>query len=373
MGKRGLHFNSILLEFLLIFLVFLSALILLASSAIYQHQMRYLEAASEQTARETADYLRQEILQDEADFYLYQNYVRAHKDELELPPYFEEYQTAQRQFEQDFVKEYPGECFGADVAFEEMPKTLQNEYIIYRHEYWQLLFERVRDSFNVAYTYYIVPTGVENYVEYVIDVERIEEETADGGIKLHLCDLYPEDYEELAVMWKTWETGEQQQECDVFDNEYGVTNSYYTPLYLNGHKMGVICVDADVTDLFREVNSNTLRMTITLAIIMIVLLLALIWAVNNLYIARVKRLQNQVKEYTEQKNPEIAKQIGGSSVFKDELTQLASLIADMITELDTYMKNLVKARKQANELNALAMRDPMTGVENNRSYEAKLE
>ncbi len=78
------------------------------------------------------------------------------------------------------------------------------------------------------------------------------------------------------------------------------------------------------------------------------------------------------------KNPAIAKRIQLEVKGRNEIAFLSRQFADLILEMDEYINNLLSARKElkdtkriADEMNALAKKDALTGVRNKTAYDSE--
>ncbi len=372
--------GSILVKFAVIFLAFTLLLLFWTGFAVHSRMNAFYDDRAEEDARRVSAFLRNEIVRNSRDFQDYMGYMRAHRDEIVIPPDFTEYRTARIAFEKAFAEAFPGKVYGTDVFFDDLTEELKNSFTVYMHEYFLLLFEHVRDDFHMAYTCYVIPTGEGCYVEYAIDMERLEDELPGGGKKLHLLDLCEDNREEIPVFWDTWESGEPQKAHDVFNNEYGETYGYYLPLLLDGRVQGILCVDTDLTEQHRAVWADTAALGGMIAGAMVICLVLLLLILHRRYISRIVVLQNQIREYSRSKEPDMAREIRESNRGGDEISALTGQVADMVSELDTYMKNLVSTthelsdvQKRADEMNELAMNDALTGLKNRTAYEKTVE
>ncbi len=61
-------------------------------------------------------------------------------------------------------------------------------------------------------------------------------------------------------MWEAWDTGENPTGYDTYDNEYGKTYCYYSPLYIRDKKVGIVCVEVEIENVYKEILDNTIRL-----------------------------------------------------------------------------------------------------------------
>ena len=230
-------------------------------------------------------------------------------------------------FDRAFAEKYLGKSFGREVRFDELTDDLKHLFATYYCEYTTILFEQFRESFNLPYTYFVVPTGNGDDSMYIVGAERFTETGPDEKERLMICDTVPESHTNNPIMWKVWETGRRIDSIDEFNGEYGVTISYYVPLYLNGEKAGIIGVDADIETVNRDMMYDTAPIIVgTLAILMLCTFL-LLGYIDITYISKLGDLQDNVKAYTETKNADIANKIEEEVEGKDEISVLSFQIA----------------------------------------------
>ena len=267
--------------------------------------------------------------------------------------------------------------------FNDMPGALKRLYVAYYHEKWLLAFEKIRKDFGVPYTYYIIPSGDGEYVYYVIDIERVSEEGQTIPEKLHLWDKFEEKHIDHRIMWETLTKKRIVSDCDVFENEYGKTYSYYLPFTPYGAETGVVCVDVDINDVNRDILAATLRTTGFVFFILVLSVIAVMSYINRRYIAKLVSLQENVKAYAAQKDAAIVDNIEKNVRGTDEIAVLSEQFAAMVREIDHHMEHvvamsreIVATREHAEVMDELARTDSMTGIGNKMGYEyevAKLE
>ena len=92
--KRGLLF-----KFALIFTFFTLLAVVLGGLATYYSQMESYRRQCEQNIRDIGAYLERLILQDKENFAIYQKYYMEHFAEVDIPFDFDNYRTAQAEYE----------------------------------------------------------------------------------------------------------------------------------------------------------------------------------------------------------------------------------------------------------------------------------
>ncbi len=369
--------DSLLFKFALIFSIFAVVTLLMSGLATYVLQNSMYRRHVEDEISEVAQYLSLLLSDPTLDFSSHQKYVIEHGDEIMIPMDYDfNYLPAFQNFEALFAKEYPGKVFGKDVSFDEMSDELKRAHAVYVQEYCLYIFEKAVPAFNLSYTYYVVPKEEEKGCYYVIDGTRIKKEV--DGKEYISIGIYKPDLE-IPVLWKVWEAKERLHEFEVYDNEYGYTYGYYNPLIINGEVLGLICIDVEIATVNGQILWNVIYLIIGLAIVLFAGVIVLLIIINKKYIRKLENLVSNVKQYTDSKNPDIARFIEYDVNSNDEISLLANQTADMIYELDKYMKSLnntarelSETRQQAKDLMALANRDSLTGIRNKTAYDEEI-
>ena len=374
MKKQGL-----LMKFVLVFLVF--TLVTLATSGIaaYVYQRGNDQAEQERKLQNIASYLSAQLQADGRDFPMYQAYFVEYHNEMQVPVDFTDadIQAAREAFETRFAAEQPGKVLGQDVTLPELSPELQDAYAVYNHEYYLTLFEKAAATFGLTYAYYIVPTGEKEHMYWVLDAVR-EERDESGCINLGLDVLEP--LEKHRRMWEAWNTGMAPSGYDVYDDSYelGKTYAWYTPLYIDGVKLGLIGTEVGIAAYNHAIMMHTLRLLGVIAMVLFCAVAATLWLIDHLYISKIRQLARAVSAYAKDKNADIAEELQQSG--KDELCTLSNQTAAMILELDNYMKSLVatteelsQTREQVDIQSALARKDALTGVHNRNAYEEEVQ
>ncbi len=368
-------------KFTVVFLVFIIITLTMISVFTFFNQTDIYRENQETRIQQVAGYLDRVITADGEEFLWYQEYFLKHTKDLRIPHDFgpEERDEAGKKWQSMFAETYPGKALGTDVKFEDMPEELQEAYTIYNHMYYVLLFEQAVKEFGLMYTYYITPFGDEPYTMcYVIDALR-EELSEDGKTYILITDEIFEDPEKYPVMWETWNTGKRLSGFDKFDNEFGKTYAYYAPLFIGDVKAGLICVDVEIASVQHGIIMQTVREILIIGAVLIIAVFILLQFINRQYISKIENLAENVQEYALDKDPVIASKIEKTIVGNDEITALANQTAAMIMELDNYMKDLVKTtqeltdtKKKADNMQELAIKDPLTGIRNKTAYDNEI-
>ena len=361
--KRGLLF-----KFAVIFTFFTLLAVVLGGLATYYSQMESYRRQCETNIRNIGEYLERLIMQDKENFAIYQRYYMEHFAEVDIPFDFNNYRAAQAEYEKLFAMHHPGRTFGVDIEFDALDDAVKKAWFIYYHEYWLLTFEEARAAFHIPYTYYLVPKEDIYYMVYMIDGERTAKKDSNGKI-LYLGDEYLDPPEKYPIQWEAWFTGKKLDKSQVWDNEWGHTYAYYTPLIINGRKMGLIGTEIEVKTVNEGILNNTLKQIAGVSAIVILCVLAMLWFINRHYISKIVRLGENLKTYAEEKDAS-----GG-----DEISVLSMQAAAMILELENYMKSLVEttkklgeAQEKADAMSELANKDALTGIRNKTAYDKEI-
>ncbi len=377
--------DSLVFKFAFIFGIISLFSILVCGTVTYLNQIGIIKKNSLRNARNIGDYLEKIIQNSGNEFIIYQNYYMEHYAEIDIPYDFSEYHTALNDFKKLLVQNstLSSEKNGI-FRYEELSDEEKKAYFIYQHEYWLLTFEKARESFNLPYTYYLVPREDEYVMVYMIDGERTHKDAegnkADEGTYLYLGDEYFNAPEEYPVEWNTWFSGEKLDDFQIWNNEWGHTYAYYTPLIINGQKIGLIGTEVEVADVDRSILITTLQQAGLIIILLILFIIFIMLFINDSFVKKIISLESEMREFSLTKNPHIAERIKSEIHGKNEITALSYQFADLILELEKYMKNLFETSKeldetkhQANLMNELAHTDSLTGIRNKTSYDNEIE
>lgn len=307
---------------------------------------RYLEYLMQKEGQNTVDYI---------DYYM------DHYRDVKMKWDFDDYEDAMNNYEKIMNRDHPDRTLYVDTAFDELSDEAKEAFFIYDQQYWVTTFEAARDAFGMSYTYFLVMgdprSRTDSFAEkydngdydsehsalYLIDGERTEEtdESGNGTGYLYLGDTYYNAYdEEHKVEWDTWNSGEQIEAFQEWDNERGHTYAYYTPLVINGRKLGLVVSELEVENVNQGILYSSLMMTACVAAVFIVLLTAAIVLINKFYISKLARLESDITDFTNSKNYDIADSIKKLAKGRNEITSLSEKTANMISEIKNHVDEI---------------------------------
>ena len=366
--------DGLTFRFAAVFIIFAVATIVAAAISTHLSLASYYRSECVSHISTVARELEAEMLEEPETFASFQDWLLGHLDALDIDPSFDECDSDWIAFIRDFSKAYPNKVFGVDVTFDELPEDLKLQFATYYFKRWFLRFEQACDTFEIPYAYYVMPTGEGSHIRYIFDIERIPDEEADHP-RMLITDDVEEDFSEMPQLVATWESGEVQDDVDYFENEYGLTCSYYQPLYVGDRLMGLICVDGDVRAINKDVATSTINLVIALSVIVICGVIVLVIYINREYVSKLTMLNERVEEYARDKDGDVATEIEEHVEGNDEIATLSHQIASMICELENHIQSIVSisselssARDRASKLSDLARTDAMTGLGNKLAY-----
>ena len=376
LAKKHLAF-----KFTLMFAGITLITLVLTSILSFYNQNKIYKEQREENVQFVASYLEELLVADDIYFIWYQNYFLEKSGEILVPFDFDDtsMQDARLEYETDLSNDFPGLVLGTDVTFDDLSSKTKNSYEVYSHEYYLAAFEKARNLFNLEYAYYIVPKDDDSdEVIFVLDSYR-EEKNVDGKkfINLGIRSNYPKESHQH--LWEAWQTGIRPTGHDSYKNEWGKTYAYYTPLFIQGQKMGIIGLEVNTAEVTKEIFKATFRQILAIAAVLIVFMGLLLFIIRRYYVKKLVILQNTIEEYSQTKAVEIADKLKKEVTNEDEISTIMDKFALMIQTLDKYMKNLTEAKEhlhytqqKAMEMSVLAIKDTLTGVRNKTGYDKEL-
>ena len=378
MGKRT---DSLLFRFTLSFALFALVALFMGGIITYVQQNRIFKAQKEDSLQSVASYLSKRLASEGEEYVYFQQYFINHFEDMQLPVDFSysDELNSKIKFETLFNAEYAGKKLGIDVAFNDMSEKVKEAFAIWKYEKYLLMFEEAKEDFGMIYAYSVLPTAKDDSLEifYITDDVR-EKRESDGFFYLGAQVEHP--LIEHRCMWEAWKTGKKATGYDIYNNNYGKTYAYYTPLVINGQKTCVIGVEVEIANVNKAILKNSLRQMAYVGGTLILLVIALLFYIYKRYIAKLEHIKANVKAYTQNKDPSFADNIGREATGDDEISVLALQVSSMILELENYMKSLLETAKElrdtqqkAEVMNELAMKDALTGIRNKTSYDQEVK
>ena len=355
--------KKLIRQFAVLFSLYIIVAIVFASVAVYFSQMNQYKEMCRERIKDVGGHLTGLILKEAADFEAYQKYYMEHYEELRIPCDFENVNAARDEFFRAFNAEYPDKTFRDDISIDEVSDELRRLYYTYRHEYWLLVFEEARESFDLPYTYYLVPDVQTSYTMYMIDGERTNDPNHPGF--LYMGDSYYEEPSEHKLMWNTFLTGIAYDEVYEWDNDWGNCYSYYTPLVINGKCLGLVVAEIDVSAVNAMILKSTALLAAELAFLLIIMTVALLFFINKYHIKRIDHLSEQINEFSLTRAYDTVDSINAYPYGDDEIKALAMNTADMIKDLQIHEGKVAQAAQFKSDFLANMsheIRTPMNAV-----------
>lgn len=158
----GFKLSMLILAFLLVVLGSCGVLTCFNQMSSYREQCKT-------NLRDVGEYLENLIAADGEDFAQYQAYFLEHYSEMDIPVGADEYVSYRENYERLFHAEYPGKTLGVDIEFDDLSDEVKHAYLIYHQVYWLVTFQEANASFDLSYTYYILPDSETESDIYIID------------------------------------------------------------------------------------------------------------------------------------------------------------------------------------------------------------
>lgn len=377
MRRRNLTF-----KFTLMFAMSTLLTLVISSILSYINQTTLYKQQREESVQFVASHLEELLMADDIYFVWYQQYFLEKGGDFLIPYDFDDasIQESRHKYEDIFAKDFPGLVLAEDIMFDDLSEDAKKWYEIYTHEYYQIAFEKTCERANLSYIYYLVPkndgTG-EGML--VLDSER-KERIVNGKnyLKLGTEINYPK--EKFEHLWEAWKTGKRPNGYDIFEANGGETFTYYTPLFVGEEKLGVIAVGVEISTVTHGIFMATLRNMLIVGSILILFMFFLLLLIRHNYIRKLVKLQKAIESYSQSKDTQIAEHLKSEVTNKDEISVIMGKFAEMIYELERYMKSLSKTtmdlqntKKQAKEMSELAIKDSLTGIRNKTGYDKEVQ
>ena len=366
-------------RFALLLTAFIIITIIFSSAATFASQNNEYRAQKEARIKEVTRCLTELITDNGDEFKQMQEYFLENHEKIIIPyDYDGNYIPARDKWLQICSEQYGGETLGKNLSFDDLSEEAKLAFATYKYEQWLSTFESFNDNFGTEYVYYLVPTDTPPLMYYVFDGLRTEK-VVDGKSIMEFDYDVQVPVDQYPKLWETYWTGKSPDGYEVYDNQFGKTYGYFTPLYVDGELLGIVCADINVDNVNKEILANTLKEVLLLTIILVITMFTMLWAMNKQYIRKLHLMEDYMYEYTEKKDAAIAEKFDKLAGRNHEITNLAVSTASMIRELDDYMQNLNKTSKeldstkiQAERMSELANKDALTGIRNKNAYDTEI-
>lgn len=351
MQKEIAKKTSLIKKFIAVFTAFGIVFLVANSIHTYFNQKRAYINECENNLHDITDYLSELIAADGEDFTALKGYFNDNYEKLRIPYDFAgDYHAAYENFYSLFKKTYPDLIYGIDISFDELPDDIKKAYAEYKMEYWQSVFWQATESFDIDYTYFVYPREDSN-VMYMIDAVY-EEAKTDGGSYMSLGFNGDMAVSKYPMMWEAWNSAKAPSGYDIFNNEYGHTYAYYSPVLINGEKVGLVCADMSVTTVTDQIRSAVASQTTGSLAVFLIGTFIMVYFIRKIFLKRILQLEKNVAEYADKKDVAIAETIRSSEQGNDEIRSLSDRFAGMITELENYMVNLQQVTAEKERIGA---------------------
>ena len=366
---------------MIIFTAFGIFTILCIAYIVYRSEYRVHKEYQLEAVRKVNAYIDRIIQDDGQDFISFAKLLPEYADDMHIPLEITDYNDSYEEFSELFTSSHPGESFGKDFFISDLEDEVLCTYLEYDYKYWTLTLNSTREEFGLTYLYILVPHDEDGRASYIVDVFPTERPGYPGEMEVYYTDEPEEnDEEEVPILWETWRTGKETDEFQVWDNEYGHTYSYYTPLIINGEKLGLIVGEIEVEKVNNIALKNALILLLALFILYSLCAVAMYLIIRFLYVRKLMLLNNDVREFSRTKDYSIADRISSRTSTAYEISSLFDQTSEMIKEIKKYVDDFSEVSALYSDsvareavTNQLAYKDSLTGAYNKTAYDNMCE
>ena len=346
--------KSLIKLFALVFVIFTVATILITGGMTYATQTASYHEECITDMRRITTSLANRIESEGTEFQDLKDWYKEHPDLVQVPVDFEaDLPVSRDAFNAYVAKNYPGKVYGKDITLDDLDLEGQRLYVNYAFERWFTEFFNAVDDFDLSYVYFIYPESEADLtMNYMFDPTMETTETKDGRVILKLGDIVYEDPSIHKYMWEAWNQGETQNGFDSLDNEFGHVYTYCVPVKVNGEKVGLLCSEISVDYVNSQIMSNGLMQALVTALVLIAMTTILYLLLRKRILERIVRIEKQINEYSDTKDPAVADKIIKNAGEMDEIGRLATSFGKMITALEDYMVNLQRVTAEKERIDA---------------------
>ncbi len=346
--------RSLVKLFALVFVLFALGTIAVNATMTYMAQTRSYHKECEADLKKLTTHLANRILDEGDGFSSLKDWYREHPDLVQVPVDFRaDLPAAEDAFHRYIAENHPGKVYGTDLGFDELDAEGRRLFANYSFDYWFTVFFSAAEDFGQSYVYFIYPENERDLtMNYMFDPTMETTRTEDGREILKLGDIVYEDPAIHRNMWEAWNTGKAPSGFDTLDNEFGHVYTYCLPVILNGEKVGLLCSEISVDRVNAEIMSNVIVQGLVTALVLILFTFVLYFLLREIILKRIVRIEQEVRCYSEKKDPQIAKEITAHAGRMDEIGVLAESFGTMITELEDYMVDLQRVTSEKERIEA---------------------
>ena len=212
---------SLARQFGVLFLLFALLTTIISGYVIYREMTETYHRECVNDLKKFTTHVTGLMQKDGNDVALLKAWFESHPDQLKVPVDFRSDMEVSRTAFLNYMRQHYGSDMpDGGVPFPQLDETAQRLYMTWRFEYWFSVLVDAAEEFHFSYVYFIYPTeGKEYTMTYMFDPSMMTTTDTDGSEILVFGDQAYEDPAEHAVMWRAWETGEDQNTVDSVDNE----------------------------------------------------------------------------------------------------------------------------------------------------------
>lgn len=343
--------NSLMKKFAMLIICY--AFVSIAVSTVYtywnqdvSYKKQYME-----NLQKLSSYLESEMLEDSAAFMDLNIYYKEHKDEILIPmDYDGDYSRYEQAYLTKMVEAYDGRILHKDIEFSDLDDETKNLYCTYVYAKLLSRYEEARDRFAYGYVYYLYPTTDDNMV-YMFDFDRFEKEVNGETFIDHGTEA-KEDPKLHKNMWKTWETGQETNQFDMSDNEFGTLYVYHRPLFVSGEKVGLIVCEANYYLVKSEIVNAAIKLAVGLLVVMLISTILVLVILKKIMLKPIVRLTDLVGKYADTMEPSMQEEIRNCGQSKDEIGVLSNEFANMIGAIDEHVEQIKRITAEKEKVEA---------------------
>ncbi|MBQ8569728.1 MAG: diguanylate cyclase [Oscillospiraceae bacterium] len=231
----------------------------------------------------------------------------------------------------------------------------------------------LRNEFELSFITYITASSDNSQIKLLAEVTQ-PNDTADKYQKPsanYFKDVSPESTQLLS---EVAEKGSLVSYSDIFEQKYGEALICYTLLPYNTDS-GIICIGTDISEVKNRAFVNALIVALITAAVIAVIGSVYMRYIGKRCIMRLRRLSENIREYTRIKDPIIADNIRQIEKGNDEIAVLSQQTAAMMAEMQNHVNQIMdisselfNANEQAEKFSKLAHIDALTELENKMAY-----